>query len=76
MLTIKIADETADALMRDILRQDYQGLTAQVAELKLKQSEVGLPAYAAEDLAFSEAVLAAMDVIMEYYIGHDWRSTL
>lgn len=76
MFILKIADETADQIMRDILRQDYIGLTRQISELKAKAAESPLPEYAREDLAFNERVIQAMDVMMEYYIGDHWRDTL
>jgi hypothetical protein len=76
MFTLKIADNTADELMKDILLQDYRGLTQQVQEFKARALESSVLDYALEDLEFSERVLAAMPVIMEYYIGEDWRSNL
>lgn len=72
MFNITITDETADALFREILIQDYRGLRDDIKKL---ESQKNLDALDSEDLANNKKYLAAMEGIMEYYI-FDWQKVV
>jgi len=64
MFTLTIADDTADALFRDILVQDYRGLVSNIAEL---EDRPALASHEQSDLDDNRRYVAAMEIIMEYY---------
>ena len=70
MKTIQISDDTADALFREILIDDYNGLKADIAKL---QANGERKPYEDEDLAHNKKYLAAIEVMMEYYVGFSWK---
>ena len=70
MFTITIADDTADALFRDILVADYQRLLKDIGEL---EAQGQLAEYQQADLDDSRRYAAAMAVMMEYYIAEHAR---
>ena len=70
MFTITIADDTADALFRDILVADYHRLLKDIGEL---EAQGQLAEYQQADLVDSRRYAAAMAVMMEYYIAEHAR---
>ena len=70
MFTITIADDTADALFRDILVADYRRLLKDIGEL---EAQGQLAEYQQADLDDSRRYAAAMAVMMEYYIAEHAR---
>ena len=70
MFTITIADDTADALFRDILVADYQRLLKDIGEL---EAQGQLAEYQQADLVDNRRYAAAMAVMMEYYIAEHAR---
>ena len=70
MYTITIADDTADALFRDILVADYQRLLKDIGEL---EAQGQLAEYQQADLVDNRRYAAAMAVMMEYYIAEHAR---
>ena len=69
MFKIEITDDTANALFRDILAQDYRGLVHSISELESR--ETTLEQYQAEDLTNDRRFKAAIEIMMEYYFSHD-----
>ena len=70
MFTITIADDTADALFRDILVADYRRLLKDIGEL---EAQGQLAEYQQADLVDNRRYAAAMTVMMEYYIAEHAR---
>jgi hypothetical protein len=70
MFTIRIADDTADALFRDILVADYRRLLKDIAALEAQEQ---LAEYQQADLDDNRRYAAAMAIMMEYYIAEHER---
>lgn len=72
-MMVELTSEAVDGLMRSILLQDYRGLCMDIKNL---ESAKDLPQYKQEDLAANQEYKAAMEKLMEYYIGFDWQREL
>jgi hypothetical protein len=70
MFNITIADDTADALFRDILVADYRRLLKDIAALEALGQ---LAEYQQADLVDNRRYAAAMVIMMEYYIADHER---
>ena len=70
MFTITIADDTADALFRDILVADYRRLLKDIDALEAQSQ---LAEYQQADLDDTRRYAAAMAIMMEYYIAEHER---
>ena len=66
--------DTADLLFKEILIDDYRSLINQKRDLTLKAVEKPLETYEAEDLDNTNRYIKAMKVMMEYYVGFDWKN--
>jgi hypothetical protein len=73
MFTITIADDTADALFRDILVADYRRMLKDTAAL---EAQGQLAEYQQADLDDNRRYAAAMAIMMEYYIAEHERSEI
>ena len=71
MVKVEITNDTADALFRDILVQDYRGLVRSISELESRESE--LAPHEAQDLANDLRFKTALEIMMEYYLTDDQR---
>jgi hypothetical protein len=65
MFKIAISDETADSLVRDILSDDYLRLKQDIEALERKGD---LESYEQIDLENNRRYVAALVVILEYYL--------
>jgi len=72
-MMVELTSEAVDGLMRSILLQDYKGLCMDIENL---ESTKNLPRYKQEDLSANREYKAAMEKLMEYYIGFDWQREL
>ena len=72
-MKVELTGEAVDGLMRSILLQDYKGLCMDIENL---ESAKDLPQYKQEDLVANREYKAAMEKLMEYYIGFDWQREL
>jgi hypothetical protein len=68
MFKIEITDDTADALFRDILVQDYQRMRSEVAELEMIADR---KPWQDEDLEHTRRYRDAMEVLLDYYLVHE-----
>ena len=66
MYKIEITAETAEAMFRDILIQDYRGLVNDINDLESKLEE--LKPFQFEDLCADRRFKEAMKIMMEYYL--------
>jgi hypothetical protein len=69
-ITIEISSDTADQLFNDMLIRDYKMIWSDIQAL---QNMPKLADFQREDLENSQQIIAAMAVMAEYYIGHDWQ---
>jgi hypothetical protein len=72
-MMVELTSEAVDGLMKSILIQDYKGLCMDIENL---ESARELPKYKQEDLAANREYKAAMEKLMEYYVGFDWQKQL
>ncbi len=72
-MMVELTSEAVDGLMKSILIQDYKGLCMDIENL---ESARELPKYKQEDLAANREYKAAMEKLMEYYVGFDWQREL
>jgi hypothetical protein len=68
MTTIEISDETVDALIKDVLVKDYLGFIKRVKELEAIENP---EPWQKEDLANEQHFLAAMKIMLTYYMDFD-----
>jgi hypothetical protein len=72
-MKVELTNEAVDGLMQSILIQDYYGLvedTNRLKEVKDKQT------YQLQDIEHNLRYIDAMEVLMEYYVGFDWKQKL
>jgi hypothetical protein len=72
-MLIELNSEAVDGLMRSILIQDYKGIvddTKRLQKVKDKQS------YQLQDIEHNLRYIDAMETLMEYYIGFNWKEQL
>jgi hypothetical protein len=69
MYNLKIGEDTADLLIRDVLKQDYRRICDSIAELEARTEE--LQPFQQEDLDFDREVRDALIVMMKYYLPLD-----
>jgi hypothetical protein len=69
-MKVELTNEAVDGLMQSILLQDYQGLVEDTDRLKkIKDKQT----YQLQDIEHNLRYIDAMEVLMEYYIGVDWK---
>lgn len=72
-MKVELTNEAVDGLMRSILIQDYKGLCSDIKNL---ESAKKLASYQREDLEHNYEYKSAMEKLMEYYVGFDWKDQL
>ena len=72
-MIVELNGEAVDGLIKSILIQDYKNLCSDILNLESAQE---LPKYKQEDLAANREYKAAMEKLMEYYIGFNWQREL
>jgi hypothetical protein len=72
-MIVELNGEAVDGIIKSILIQDYKNLCSDINNL---ESARELPAYKQEDLTANKEYKAAMEKLMEYYIGFDWQTKL
>ena len=73
IMLIELNSEAVDGLMQSILVQDYKGIvedTKRLQKLQDKQS------YQLQDIEHNLRYIDAMETLMEYYIGFNWKEQL
>lgn len=69
-MIVDLNSEAVDGLIKSILIQDYKGLCSDIKNL---ESAKELPKYKQEDLEHNYRYKNAMEVLMEYYVGFEWK---
>lgn len=72
-MKVDLTNEAVDGLMKSILLQDYKGLCEDIE--RLEQSKE-LAEYQKQDLEHNYRYRTAMEILMEYYVGFDWKNEL
>jgi hypothetical protein len=69
-MKVELTSEAVDGLMRSILMQDYRGIVEDTDRLKkVKDKQI----YQLQDIEHNLRYIDAMEVLMEYYVGFDWK---
>jgi hypothetical protein len=72
-MIIDLNNEAVDGLIKSILIQDYQGLLEDTNRLnKLENKGV----HQVKDIEHNLRYINAMETLMEYYVGFDWKDQL
>jgi len=69
MYKLSIGEDTADLLIRDVLVQDYSRVYDSIVALESRTEE--LKPFQLEDLANDREILAALTVMLKYYLPLD-----
>ncbi len=72
-MIVELNGEAVDGIVKSILLQDYKSLCSDIKNL---ESAKELPEYKQEDLVANREYKAAMEKLMEYYIGFNWQQQL
>ena len=72
-MKVELTSEAVDGLMQSILLQDYQGLCTDINRLETAKE---LAKYQREDLDHNYRYRDAMETLLEYYVGFDWKERL
>jgi hypothetical protein len=72
-MKVELTSEAVDGLMQSILLQDYQGLCTDIERLETTKE---LAKYQREDLDHNYRYRNAMETLLEYYVGFDWKDRL
>jgi hypothetical protein len=72
-MKVELTSEAVDGLMQSILLQDYRGLCTDINRL---ESVKELAKYQREDLDHNYRYRNAMETLLEYYVGFDWKDRL
>jgi hypothetical protein len=69
-MKVELTSEAVDGLMRSILMQDYRGIVEDTDRLKKVKDK---QTYQLQDIEHNLRYIDAMEVLMEYYVGFDWK---
>lgn len=72
-MIVELNGEAVDGIVKSILLQDYKNLCSDIDNL---ESAKELPEYKQQDLVANREYKAAMEKLMEYYIGFNWQREL
>ena len=72
-MIVELNDEAVDGLIKSLLIQDYKGLCSDIDNL---ESAAELQDYQRQDLEDNYRYRGAMEIMMEYYVGFDWKQEL
>ena len=72
-MIVELNNEAVDGLIKSLLIQDYKGLCSDIDNL---ESTKELRDYQKEDLEHNYEYKSAMEKLMEYYVGFDWKDQL
>ena len=72
-MIVDLNNEAVDGIIKSILVQDYKGLCEDIDKLEKTKK---LAEYQRQDLDHNYRYRNAMEILMEYYIGFDWKDQL
>ena len=74
MMKVELSSDAVDSIFRSVMIQDYKSLKDDIKRLKDKKPN--LQEYQKEDLKANKRYKKAMEVLLEYYVGVDWKQSL
>lgn len=72
-MIVELNNEAIDGLIKSILVQDYKGLCSDIENLESAQE---LKDYQRQDLEHNYRYRDAIETLMEYYVGFNWKDQL
>ena len=72
-MQVELTSEAVDGLMRSILLQDYRGIVEDTNRLKKLENKAP---YQLQDIEHNLRYIDAMETLMEYYVGFNWKDEL
>ena len=72
-MIVELNNEAVDGLIKSLLIQDYKGLCSDIDNLESAQE---LKDYQRQDLEHNYRYRSAMEIMMEYYVGFNWKQEL
>jgi hypothetical protein len=72
-MIIDLNNEALDGIVKSILIQDYKNLCSDIDNL---ESTKELPSYKREDLEHNYRYRNAMETLLEFYVGFNWKNQL
>jgi hypothetical protein len=72
-MIVELNNEAVDGIVKSILIQDYKGLCSDINNL---ESTKELKEYQRQDLDHNYRYRNAMEILLEYYVGFDWKNEL
>lgn len=72
-MIVDLNNEAVDGLIKSILTQDYKGLCDDIARLELLENKAKSQLL---DLEHNYRYKNAMETLMEYYVGFNWKDQL
>jgi hypothetical protein len=72
-MKVELTSEAVDGLMHSILLQDYQSLCEDINSLEIAKD---LKEYQRQDLDHNYRYRNAMEILLEYYVGFDWKEKI
>lgn len=72
-MLIDLNHEAIDGLIKSILIQDYKGLVEDTDRLKKLKNKAE---YQQQDIEHNLRYIDAMETLMEYYVGFQWKDEL
>lgn len=73
MMKVELSSEAVDNIFRDVMIQDYKNLKSDIRNLKDSKD---LKPYQKEDLKANKRYKKAMEIMLEYYVGADWKKSI
>lgn len=72
-MQVELTSEAVDGLMRSILLQDYRSIVEDTNKLKKLKNKAP---YQLQDIEHNLRYIDAMETLMEYYVGFNWKDEL
>ena len=73
MMKVELSNDAVDQIFRSVLIQDYKMLKEDIKRLKEVDE---LKPYQKDDLKANKRYKKSMEVLLEYYVGMDWKQSL
>jgi hypothetical protein len=73
-MKVELSNDAVDQIFRSVLVQDYKMLKEDIK--RLKENKDNLAPYQKEDLRANRRYKKSMEVLLEYYVGMDWKQSL
>ena len=72
-MIVDLNNEAADGLVKSILVQDYQGLLDDTKRLKQIKNKA---TFQLQDIEHNLRYIDAMETLLEYYVGFQWKEQI